>query len=46
MVEPAFACPEEQAASPRPDWLRFDGTVGLVFSHEPKLIRHTIRPVG
>lgn len=46
MVEPAFACPEEQAASSRPDWLRFDGTVGAVFSNEPKLIRHTIRPVG
>lgn len=46
MVKPAFACREEQADASRPDWLRFDGTLTMVVSNEPKLIRHTIRPVG
>ena len=46
LVEPSFACPEDQARSSRPDWLRFDGTMVMVFSNEPKLTRHTIKPVG
>ena len=46
LVKPSFACPEEQAKSSRPDWLRFDGVMVMVFSSEPKLTRHTIRPVG
>ena len=46
LVKPGFACPEEQARSSRPDWLRFDGTMVMVFSNEPKLTRHTIKPVG
>ena len=46
LVKPAFACLEDQAISSRPDWLRFDGTMVMVFSNEPKLTRHTIKPVG
>ena len=46
LVKPGFACPEEQARSSRPDWFRFDGTMVMVFSNEPKLTRHTIKPVG
>ena len=46
MVKPGFSCPAEQAGSSRPDWLRFDGTMMMEFSSEPKLTRHTIRPVS
>ena len=46
MVKPGFACPEGQASSSRPDWLRFEGTMMMEFSSEPRLTRHTIRPAG
>lgn len=46
IVKPVFACPKEQATSSRPDWLRFDGTMVMVFSNEPKATRHTIRAVA
>ena len=46
VVKPGFSCPAEQAVSPRPDWLRFNGTMMMTFSSEPKLTRHTIRPVS
>ena len=46
MVKPGFECPGEQASSSRPDWLKFDGTMMMSFSREPRLTRHTIRPVG
>ena len=45
-VMPAFVCSTEQAMSARPDWLRFDGTMMMGFSSEPRLTRHSIRPVG
>ena len=46
MVKPGFSCPADQAGSSRPDWLRFNGTMMMVFSSEPQLTRHTIRPVS
>ena len=46
MLKSGFSCPAEQACSSRPDWLRFDGTMMMEFSSEPKLTRHTIRPVS
>ena len=46
LVRPGFACPEEQARSSRPDWLRFDGTMVMVFSSESRSTRHQIRPVA
>ena len=45
-VKPGFSCPAEQACSSRPDWLRFNGTMMMAFSSEPKLTRYTIRPVS
>ncbi len=46
MVTPGFSCPEEQASSSRPDWLRFEGTMIMSFSDHRSLTRHTIRPAG
>lgn len=46
LVKPGFTCSEDQASSPRPDWLRFEGTIMIAFASEPELTRHTIRPVG
>ena len=46
LVKPGFDCPREQASSPRPDWLRFEGTMMMEFSSEPKVTRYTIKPVG
>ena len=46
LLKPGFACAADQASSSRPDWLRFEGTMMMAFSSEPKLTRHTIRPVG
>ena len=44
IVEPGFDCPLEQATSPRPNWLRYDGEVTMVFSDEPRATRFTIKP--
>lgn len=46
LVRPGFACPEEQARSSRPDWLRFDGTMVMVFSSESRSTRHQICAVA
>ena len=46
LVKPGFTCREDQANSPRPDWLRFEGTIMMTFAAEPGLTRHTIRPVA
>ena len=43
---PAFVCHEGQASSPRPDWLRFEGSIMVTFATEAKSTRYTIRPVG
>ena len=43
---PAFVCHEEQASSPRPDWLQFEGSIMVTFATEVKSTRYTIRPVG
>ena len=45
-VIPAFVCHEDQASSPRPDWLRFEGSIMVTFATEAKSTRYTIRPVG
>ena len=45
IVTPGFDCPVEQAKSPRPNWLRYDGEMIMEFSSEPKAARFTIKPV-
>ena len=46
LMKPGFVCPREQASSARPDWLRYDGTMIMAFSSEPKVTRFTIKPVS
>lgn len=46
LVKSGFACSNEQANSSRPDWLRFDGSMTMVFGEETKLIKHSIKPAG
>ena len=46
LVKPGFYCPRDQASSSRPDWLRFEGTMMMEFSSEPRVTRYTIKPVG
>ena len=46
ILKPGVACPAEQALSSRPDWLRFEGTMMMAISNEPKCTRHTINAVG
>ena len=38
-------CTRNQAESPKPDWIRFQGTMALSFSDGPTVIRHEIRAV-
>ena len=45
-VTPAVACSPEQAASVRPDWVRFQGGMMVSFSPAPRMIRHRIRATG
>ena len=45
-VTPAFVCREDQASSPRPGWLRFEGSIAVIFDTEAMSTRYTIRPVG
>ena len=46
LVNPGFDCPREQATSSRPNWLRFEGTMMMEFSSEPKVTQYAIKPVG
>lgn len=46
MVKPGFACPEGQASSSRPDWLRFEGMMIMSFSGQRRLTQYSIRPVS
>ena len=45
-VTPSFECHDDQASSPRPGWLRFEGTIIATFATEAKVTRYTIRPAG
>lgn len=40
------ACPPEQAESPRPDWVQFQGEMMISFSGAPTVLAHRIKAVG
>ena len=44
-LTPAVACSPEQAESPHPDWVKFQGGMMISFSDVPKVIRHKIKAV-
>ncbi len=46
LLKPGFDCPRDQATSSRPNWLRFEGTMMMQFSSEPKVTQFTIKSVG
>ena len=39
-------CSPEQAESPRPDWMAFQGGMTILFTDGPKVIRHKIKAVS
>ena len=43
IATPALVCAPDQAQSPQPDWLRFEGHLMVSFSPTPTVIRHSIR---
>ena len=45
-VTPGVACSPEQAQSPRPDWIKFQGGMMISFSDVPKVVRHKIKVVN
>ena len=45
MLTPGVACAPDQAESPRPDWVKFRGTMMISFSGGPKVVRHKIKAV-
>ena len=45
-VTPGVPCLPEQAESPRPDWVKFQGGMVVSFSDAPKLVRHKIKAVN
>ena len=45
-VTPGISCSLEQAESPRPDWVRYEGGMMVSFSGAPKLVRHKIKVVN
>ena len=45
MPTPGVACAPDQAESPRPDWVKFRGTMMISFSGGPKVVRHKIKAV-
>ena len=45
-VTPGVACSPEQAESPRPDWVRFEGGMMVSFSGVPRVVSHKIKAVG
>ena len=45
-VEPGVACSPEQAESPRPDWVKFQGGMMISFSGVPRVIRYKIKAVN
>ena len=46
MIKPRLICTQEQATSPRPDWVRFEGMTIVSFGREKMLTRHTIKAVN
>ncbi len=44
-VTPGVECPPEQAESPRPDWVKFQGGMMISFSDGPQVVRHKINAV-
>lgn len=45
-VTPAVSCSPEQAESPRPDWVKFQGGMMISFSDVPQVVRHKIKAVS
>ena len=45
-VTPGVDCSPEQAESPRPDWVRFQGGMMISFSNTPKVVSHKIKAVS
>ena len=45
-VTSGVACSPEQAVSPRPDWVKFQGGMMISFSGMPKVVSHKIRAVN
>ena len=45
-VTPAVSCSPEQAESPHPNWVRYEGGMMISFSGAPKLVRHKIKAVN
>ena len=43
MVTPGVGCSPGQAASSRPDWVQFRGSMMISFSGAPRVVRHEIR---
>ena len=41
-VKLGVECTRDQAESPQPDWIRFQGTMMMSFSNAPTVIRHEI----
>ena len=44
-LTPGVVCSPEQAESPHPDWVKFQGGMMISFSDVPKVIRHKIKAV-
>ena len=45
-VTPGVECSPEQAESPRPDWIKFQGSMMISFSEGPKMLWHKIKAVN
>ena len=45
-VTPGVACSPEQAESPHPDWVKFQGGMMISFSDVPKVFWHKIKAVN
>ncbi len=46
LVTPGVACSPDQAESPRPGWVTYQGGMMISFSDAPRVIRHEIKAVG
>ena len=46
MVKQGYEYSKGQTSSGGPVWLRFDGTMMMVVSNEPRFSRHIVRPVN
>ena len=45
-IKPGFACSPEQAKSPRPNWVQFQGSMPISFSGAPRVVSHKIKAVS